>query len=283
MPSRPAAERARLRSIWTLLRWQRRVTNAEVRAVTGVETVQASRLLSGLLSAHPTALELARGDKCWNLVDPAPAKESGGNLDEYLVTVSGAGLDEGWIHDARPAFFVPGEQGIAMIRQACLGKTAIDVLYASLNSGAETRRTLFPHALVRTAARWHVRAWCASRQDFLDFNVGRMSDMRSSSAARPVLPLDAQWENLVELRIVAHPDLAPGLERTIRKEYFRGTAARRVTERQALVPYLLQDLRVATDPERQRPPEYLLAVALPTKGVAFSEIRDSSGASRRNG
>lgn len=277
MPPRPAAERARLRSIWTLLRWQRRVTNAEVRAVTGVETVQASRLLSGMQSSHPTALELDRSDKCWNLIDAAPAREAGGNLDEYLVTVAGAALDEGWIRDARPSFLVPDEQGIAMIRQACLDKTGIEVLYASMNSAAETRRTLFPQALVRTAARWHVRAWCVTRGDFIDVNVGRMSEMRPSRAPLPDLPVDTQWENRIEVRIIAHPDLTAGQDRAVRKEYFRGTAARRVIERQALVPYLLQDLRVATDPVRQKPPEYLLAVSSPIKGLVFRDSLDAPG------
>src|SRR3546814_9421555 len=99
--------------------------------------------------------------------------------DLYLAMVMGANLEKGWLHDARPAFINPDEVSIALVRQACLQKMGIDVSYVSLTSG-ETKRTLFPHALVRTAARWHVRAWCPEREEYRDFNVGRRSEEHTS-------------------------------------------------------------------------------------------------------
>src|SRR3546814_1910601 len=90
---------------------------------------------------------------------------------------------------------------IALARQACLQKMGIDVSYVSLTSG-ETKRTLFPHALVRTAERWHVRAWCPEREEYRDFNVGRMSKMTVSKADRDTnLPEDSAWNEYVSLRI----------------------------------------------------------------------------------
>lgn len=271
MPRRTAAEQSRLRAVWTLLRWQRRVSNAEVRAVTGVATVQASRLLSGLAESHPDALALDRRSKQWQLVTPAAARDLGGGLDEYLATANAANLNEGWIHDARPSFLAPDESRIALIRAACLNGTGLDVTYASISSTAETRRTLFPHALVRTAARWHIRAWCMNRQEYRDFNIGRIHDLKLSSQSATRLPVDTAWENILDLRIVAHPDLDLEQERTIRREYFSGTVARRIKVREPLAPYLLQDLRVATDVKQQHPPDYLLAMAASSKKVTFAK------------
>src|SRR3546814_18951501 len=84
----------------------------------------------------------------------------------------------------------------------------IDVSYVSLTSG-ETKRTLFPHALVRTAARWHVRAWCPEREEYRDFNVGRMSKLTVSKADRDTnLQEDSAWNEYVSLRIWQHPELS---------------------------------------------------------------------------
>src|SRR3546814_811247 len=172
----------------------------------------------------------------------------------------GANLEKGWLHDARPAFSNPDEGRIALVRQACLQKMGIDVSYVSLTSG-ETKRTLFPHALVRTAARWHVRAWCPEREEYRDFNVGRMSKMTVSKADRDTnLPEDSAWNEYVSLRIWPHTDLSSEQVKAVRREYFNGTAARVLKVRRALAPYVVQDLRVATDPATQRPPEFLLMV-----------------------
>src|SRR3546814_310737 len=157
MPRVVAKLNARVRAIWTLLRWQKGISNAELRALSGLESVQASRTLAALAEKFPGAIEIDRSEKRWQLSDLKVARELGGGLDEYLAMVMGANLEKGWLHDARPAFINPDEVSIALVRQACLQKMGIDVRYVSLTSG-ETKRTLFPHALVRTAARWQVRA-----------------------------------------------------------------------------------------------------------------------------
>ena len=56
----------------------------------------------------------------------------------------------------------------------------------------------------------------------------------------------------------AHPLLNPEQEQLIRDELFKGAAGRRVTTRRALIKYVLRELEVAEDPEKQRPPNYQL-------------------------
>src|SRR3546814_12840289 len=74
------------------------------------------------------------------------------------------------------------------------------------------------------------------------------------------LPEDSAWNEYVSLRIWPHTDLSSEQVKAVRREYFNGTAARVLKVRRALAPYVVQDLRVATDPATQRPPEFLLMV-----------------------
>jgi len=46
----------------------------------------------------------------------------------------------------------------------------------------------------------------------------------------------------------------------IAAEYFGGNTQMSLTVRQCLAAYIIQDLRLATDTARQRPPEYQLHV-----------------------
>src|SRR3546814_4252576 len=67
------------------------------------------------------------------------------------------------------------------------------------------------------------------------------------------LPEDSAWNEYVSLRIWPHTDLSSEQVKAVRREYFNGTAARVLKVRRALAPYVVQDLRVATDPATQRP------------------------------
>src|SRR3546814_3598747 len=63
MPRVVAKLNARVRAIWTLLRWQKGISNAELRALSGLESVQASRTLAALAEKFPGAIEIDRSEK----------------------------------------------------------------------------------------------------------------------------------------------------------------------------------------------------------------------------
>jgi hypothetical protein len=65
---------------------------------------------------------------------------------------------------------------------------------------------------------------------------------------------------MVPVRLIAHPGLSTEQQDLIRFEYFGNTAARIDTCRGALVPYFIQDVRAALDPQTERPPDFQLAV-----------------------
>ena len=54
--------------------------------------------------------------------------------------------------------------------------------------------------------------------------------------------------------------MTPGQQDLVRSEYFEGTAVRVHSCRGAMLPYLVQELRLALDITKDVPPEYQLAV-----------------------
>ena len=55
--------------------------------------------------------------------------------------------------------------------------------------------------------------------------------------------------------------LTPQQELVIREEYFSGTVARKLSTRACMLQYVVQDLRIAIDEQRERPPEFTLLAA----------------------
>ncbi|AXQ96317.1 WYL domain-containing protein (plasmid) [Cereibacter azotoformans] len=105
---------------------------------------------------------------------------------------------------------VPAVEIIATLTRAIVGGAAVRVVYHSLTSG-RTVREIVPHALVDTAARWHVRAYDRRRLRFSDFVLTRIEDAESVSGAtspRERREADDQWMRMVELDLVPHPALA---------------------------------------------------------------------------
>src|SRR3546814_14577063 len=92
------------------------ISNAELRALSGLESVQASRTLAALAEKFPGAIEIDRSEKRWQLSDLRVARELGGGLDEYMAMVMGANLEKGWLHDARTAFINPVEVSMELVR-----------------------------------------------------------------------------------------------------------------------------------------------------------------------
>ena len=91
-----------------------------------------------------------------------------------------------------------------------------------------------------------MRGYCLETSDFRDFVLGRIAkitvlDQRSEHTVTD----DSKWNAVVKVRIQAHPKLTPGQQDLVRSEYFDGTAVRVHSCRGAMLPYLVQELRLA--------------------------------------
>ena len=122
-------------------------------------------------------------------------------------------------------------------------------------------RIISPHSIVEAGPRWHVRAYSELNKQFRDYTLGRISAVKLlDQSAKFTVSDDKDWNTQVDVRLTAHPDLNLDQENVIRLEYFANTAARVVRCRAPLINYFIKQVGAAVDVEKQRPPEYFLAV-----------------------
>jgi hypothetical protein len=262
----------RLRGMEVLLRWEGALDNARLREVFGVQAVQASRLLSSFLAAHGADVTRASPHAPIAPTEDFAPRYAGPSPDEYLGLVTAASPRDvaPFMEDLRLDLAPISSATFSLAAQACRGARGLRIHYRSLANPSGEERLVFPHALVRAARRWHLRAWCVLRQDFRDFALGRISSASLEELAPPVeASSDKEWSSFSKLIVIAHPGLSSAQARLLQDEYLGGAVERTVTVRKALVSYTLQDLRLAVDVARQTPPEFQLAL---------KNVRDFDGA-----
>ncbi len=205
--------------------------------------------------------------KAWRASDPKRLADTT-SLAQYLALVglpyaaASVAPGGGGLLAAFPDLSTPSPQHFAVLSEAIRLGRAVQLTYRSMRNPEPHLRIISPHNLIRAGRRWHVRAYCDTRQDFRDYALGRIVDVKVLQApATRGEQDDKAWLAGVPVRLVAHPDLTPEQEALIRFEYFGNTAARVETCRGALVSYFIQDARAATDVKKQLPPDYQLAVA----------------------
>lgn len=256
----------RVAKVGKILLWEGRVSRSRLISEFGLSPIRASEWLRDFREAHPawvtwnsklranvaTAMAYSDAERASN--DSRPNSISP-MLVPHALSAPGTHLPVSWdLSHASPRTF-------SRLNLAIADRLRVKFLYCSMENPEPHERTIEPHTLVKAGRRWHVRGYCLDRQDFRDFVVGRMSKVRLLSEPSVAnIETDVAWSTVTQLRIVAHPALTTAQQRVIRNEYFNGAAARVESCRAALLSYLVQEIRAATDPDRQQPPEYQLAV-----------------------
>ena len=163
----------------------------------------------------------------------------------------------------RPSFHVNPE----IVRSLLLAVDAhqgVRIVYRSKTHPKGTERVVFPHAFVDTGFRWHVRAWCASRKEFRDFNLHRIARAEQNGLPRPSRANDrndALWNREVEIRLKANPALPRDERRLIEEEFGFDGGLLRIRTRAALVMYVLQAYQVEVDSGGRNPRRHRLVLS----------------------
>lgn len=254
----------RLRDMEVLLRWEGEIDNSRLREVFGIQSVQASRLLAAFLTEFADAVTRVTPYAPITAMRSFGPRLAGNSPDEYLQLVQKLGSThiDSTVEDlrldlapVRPALF-------AVIVQACRRRIGLRIRYRSLTAPEGQERLVYPHVLVRAARRWHVRAWCAQRQAFRDFALGRIANATLDVGPAPApAQTDKDWSEFVKLVVQAHPALPDKQAQLLRDEYLGGEDNRTLRVRRCMIGYTVQDLRIATELVRQTPPEYQLALS----------------------
>lgn len=272
MPTPPPPEKGRSTAIRRIALWEGRVSRARLMDLMGLSGIRISQLLREVREETPEWFEWDSKTKSY-FVTPAAYRQASADLKAGNPDLSlAAYLADANIH----ADLAPGSGPVTVapwgfsqvppatfsrIRLAIEQGLRLQLMYRSMRTPEPHSRTVEPHSLVQAGRRWHMRGYCLETGDFRDFVLGRIAKLTASkekitsSAAD-----DTRWTTVVKVRIHAHPRLTAGQQDLVRSEFFAGTAARVHSCRGALLPYLVQELRLALDITKELPPDYQLAV-----------------------
>lgn len=134
----------------------------------------------------------------------------------------------------------PNLDVLAEITKAIHQKKALKIDYRSLSSGL-SQREIVPFALVDNGLRWHVRAFDRKRERFTDFVINRIAKPKllNTEITKPETKEgDIQWNRIVEMYIVPHPNLKH--PETIETEYGMVNGMLKIQVRAAVAGYVLR-------------------------------------------
>ncbi|MBZ9895561.1 WYL domain-containing protein [Mesorhizobium sp. BR1-1-6] len=137
---------------------------------------------------------------------------------------------------------------LVTVCRAITAGTALDINYQSMVTPEATERFFAPHALIFTGQRWLVRGWDGRHQAYRDLALARILSAASREAGQR-LPRDDQWHDRAALEISLIDGLSPGQMEVTAREFGMSrkpdrSFAVRIEPRQAMIPYVLDHLRL---------------------------------------
>lgn len=248
----------RLELIDFRLRWDGRLNRADLIAFFGISVPQASLDIARYTELAPTNLQYDRSARVYLATEEFrplyPSSSPSRFFNEVLATASGVLPEEASLLGWRPPIAVvpvPGREvepgRLKMLLRAVRERRGLRVLYQSLSRAEPAWRELSPHAFAHDGFRWHVRAYCHERQDFLDFVIPRMLEAKEAELVGPDPEQDTEWHTEVELVLTPNPKLPLAHQRAIAMDYGMTDGSTRLRCRRALLFYVLQHLGLLQD------------------------------------
>lgn len=271
MSNKLALRDHRLHIMEGVLAWEGEIGNARVRKLFGLQLVQASRLLAEFRALMSDRLVEDGRAKVLKPASPE-AIQTDISLDEYFRQTQAAGAEDesSCVIDARVDLTEVRPAVFATLRKAAITRTAVTIAYASMTNPTLEERKIFPHSIIQVGRRWHTRAWCARRQAFRDFTLGRVAWATPiNEQATQSKEHDEGWHRIVLLELKAHRHLSEEQQQVVQNEFFQGIQEKRLPVRACLAQYVIQDIRATTLPERDLPPEFQIEI---TNTEALSSV-----------
>ncbi len=243
----------RLEFIDFRLQWDGRLNRSDLTDFFGISVPQASLDIAKYQELRPGNMEYDRSSRVYvatsTFAPVFPVSHPSRYLNELLAAATGVlprdATFVGWWPSVgiapMPTHALSVEVLTALLR-AIRNRTGLSVSYQSISLAEPQTRTLTPHALAFDGVRWHVRAFCHSRNRFRDFVIARILKVEGDIPAGMGAEDDIQWRTVVTLRLAPNPALGKGRGRVVELEYGMADSELRLPCRQALLFYTLKQL-----------------------------------------
>lgn len=127
---------------------------------------------------------------------------------------------------------------------------SIEIYYQSLSSPIPSWRRIAPHSLASDGLRWHVRAYCYTKEDFRDFVLGRIMGIRDEQATNISATADTEWNEIIKVTIAPNPSLTADQHKIIERDYSMLHGQAEIYVRRSLLFYLKRRLGIEDGVEK---------------------------------
>lgn len=243
----------RLEFIDFRLRWEGRLNRGDLISFFGISVPQASLDIAKYLELAPGNASYDRSLRVYLTTSEFkplyPSNEPARYLNELLARTTEVLQPElsfvGWappvVAAPNPTRTLSAEILIALLG-AIRSQTSVKVLYQSMSSAEPKERVIAPHALAYDGFRWHVRAYCNTREQFLDFVIARVLSIQPMHERGPGGESDDSWNRIIRLVLAPNPLLEKANQRVIELDYGMTDGEVILECRQALLFYTLKRL-----------------------------------------
>ncbi len=258
---------ARLKAMETLFYWKGRLNTTDLVKLFGVSRISAQSDIHRYIKLAPGNIVYRPKERFYVATSIFKNYLTEGSMDELMQYESGIAE-----YVPKPQFHINPELTRPLI-QAIQKKTGVSIFYRSMQHPEGNERKLFPHTLVYSGFRWHLRAWCCLREDFRDFNLSRISNVIAFDSSAPEdqqQESDVDWNKEVTIKLAANPKLNKAERDLIESEFEMNRGQLLVITRAALVMYTLQTYQVDPKPSEDAHQQRLvLANAKELKGLLW--------------
>lgn len=276
----------RLRAIELIAYWEGRLVTNQLTDWFGISRQQASSDIRHYnTEVNPDSLVHSPSVKGYIPLPGFRPALSEGHINEYIELVSAKGQQPMALvletHPNIAAVQMPDRavrpEVVREIVRACRTGESVKILYSSMTNPQPHERAIAPHTLVHTGFRWHVRAWCHSRQSFRDFLLSRIDRTPKPVASpAPDANTDRHWHELITLNLVPNTRLTELQKALVERDFGMPEGRLQIRVRKALAHYTLQRYQAAiTEEEAERVREHPIQL-LPADRAKLSPFLFSS-------
>lgn len=250
---RPWTQNRRFEFIeWKLL-WEGGLNRSDLESTFEISTPQASVDLRRYREIAPDNIEYDGAGRTFRPtpdIKPSFLKVSADRLLLQLRALFSGALPrrEVWFRDLPRTDIVPDivrhvdPDCLRRILDAIRTRRCVEVRYQSLTNSRT--RLIAPHALAFDGYRWHVRAWACDRDDFRDFVLTRIDEIKPGPPADFDPADDLEWENFATLELRPHPGLTEEQSIAIERDYAMSGGKRQIEVRLSMAYYFIMRMNL---------------------------------------
>lgn len=273
-------QKLRFRLLEIVLFWEGRLNTQYLCRAFDIGRQQASRDINRYISEiSPEGLVYDRRAKTYKPTERFVPHFSRGTVDEYLMLLNNHTRQGKISSDALNLPLMDLRYGhietldvpprnidpiiVRGLVQAARHQLRVDVDYVSLSSEELVGRNIVPHTLVFDGIRWHVRAWCEKKREYLDFVMSRFrGEPDLLDVSENGRDQDREWNTWITADVVPNPCLSGVQQAIIASDYGMTNNKLAVTQRIPLMHYALERLQVSySGAHREDPQLYPLVLA----------------------